>query len=179
MPIDTILERVRDGQGSGADFQALEAWLAGDRMGGDLYDVISNYLWHAPQPRFELVEPFLALRSDPMVVAATVSGLATRGYDASGFVDAVVAFAAGEPWDKGNDLRTAAILALPKVAARDDRTRAVLIDSAKYGTPSVQDCAWIAAQQILGMPAKDVIWGKTEGDLVNRVSPEVRAWLGQ
>lgn len=179
MSIDNVLEKVRDGRGDGADFKALESWLAGNREGGDLYDVISTYLWHAPHPRFELILPFLALRSDPMVVAAAVSGLATRGYDAPHFLDAAFTFALGEPWDAGNDLRTAAILALPKVAAHDDRTRAVLIQSAKYGTPSVQDCAFIAAQQILGVPAKDVIWGKIEGDLVNRVSPEVRAWLGQ
>lgn len=179
MSIDASLDRVRNGQGTGADFQALESWLAGERIGGDLYDVISNYLWHAAQPKFELVTPFLALRSDPMVVAAVVSGLATRGYGAPEFVDAVVTFASGEPWDEGNDLRIAALLALPRVAATDSRARSVLSKAAADASPSVRDCAVTAAQQLLGTPSADILWGKGEGNLIDRATPEVKAWLGR
>jgi hypothetical protein len=162
----------------GVVFSRLREFLLSGDVSHDIYDAVSVYLERAPVVDWAIAERFVRYPADPLVAATTINAAAIRRCPSPEFWIAVESVAWGEAWDKGDDARIQAILALNRrPGGCNSRTKEILLRGLNDDSPIVRDSSAIAAQRCFGIPEPEVISGRGEGTLRSRIGEAIEDWL--
>lgn len=179
MGIQADIELIDAGIADAKAFQRLRKFLLSEIEGdADLYDAVSVYLTESPIVDWQVAEKYVKYPKDPEVAAAAISAGALRLSPSANFWSSVEEVASGEAWDKTDDARIQALLALNRSPFRSlERTKKILRESLKSGSAAVRDSTAIAVQRCFGVPENQVVAGGEAGELFTRLPKQMVEWL--
>lgn len=174
-----IHERFRSGQYTQSDLQSvIDALASGDN---DFLDqTVFQYI-----KRVEIIDEESLIRylktaqtgQAAYAVSEIIAGLSNRGTTRQDFVEEVSRFASGVAWDNQEIARLSAVFALPRVTKCSVRVKSILRAAHQAGNSVVRNAALTSAQLYFGIPEKDVLRGKDEHDITDKMPKGLLEWL--